>query len=56
MHLTIPGALAPEGSEERTSTARLEPGLAIRVGEQLPLSVNLTKVHVFDPQTTRAFV
>jgi multiple sugar transport system ATP-binding protein len=56
VHLSVPGALVPEGAEERSVTARLEPSLIVRVGDQLALAVNLAKIHVFDPQTTKAFV
>ena len=56
VHLTVPGAMAPEGAESRAITSRLEPSLAVRIGDTLPLTVNLAKIHVFDPQTTRAFI
>jgi multiple sugar transport system ATP-binding protein len=56
VHLAVPGALIPEGAEARSVTARLEPSLLVRLGDTLPLVVNLSKIHVFDPQTTKAFV
>jgi multiple sugar transport system ATP-binding protein len=34
--------------------ARVQPSTTIRVGEQIRLSVDLAKIHLFDPHTERA--
>jgi multiple sugar transport system ATP-binding protein len=56
VYLQVPGVLAPEGAEAKAITARLDPGVVVRPGDRLPLTVDTTKVHVFDPATTNAFV
>jgi multiple sugar transport system ATP-binding protein len=56
VHLTMPGVLVPEGAETRLVTARLAPETPMHTGDTIPLSIDMTKVHVFDPQTTKAFV
>jgi multiple sugar transport system ATP-binding protein len=56
VHLTMPGVLLPEGAEARLVTARMGPDTLVRVGDSVPLTIDMTKVHVFDPQTTNAFV
>jgi hypothetical protein len=37
-------------------TARLGPDVLVKPGDQLPLTVDTAKLHVFDPATTTAFV
>jgi multiple sugar transport system ATP-binding protein len=56
VHLSMPGALIPEGAEARAITARLGPSVAVRPGETLALTVETDQMHFFDPQTTTAFV
>ncbi len=56
VHLQVPGVLIPEGAETRAVTARLDPDVAIRPGDRVTLTVDTSKVHVFDPETTKAFV
>jgi multiple sugar transport system ATP-binding protein len=56
VHLQIAGALVPEGSESRGVTARLGPNVPVRAGDMLTLTVDVDKVHVFDPATSNAFV
>jgi multiple sugar transport system ATP-binding protein len=55
VHLQIPGALVPEGSETRGVTARLGPSVPVRAGDTITLRVDTAKAHVFDPTTTTAF-
>jgi multiple sugar transport system ATP-binding protein len=56
VHLQVPGALIPEGAETRAVTARLSPDMSVRPGDRLLLTVDLDRVHVFDPLSTRAYV
>jgi multiple sugar transport system ATP-binding protein len=56
VHLQVAGALVPEGAETRAVTARLGPDVAVKPGDQVPLTVDTAKIHVFDPSTTTAFV
>jgi multiple sugar transport system ATP-binding protein len=41
-------------SGENSITARLEPGLKFRAGDNLALALNTEKVHLFDPETEKA--
>jgi multiple sugar transport system ATP-binding protein len=56
VYVQVAGALGLEGSEGRAVTARAEPQLGLRPGEVAALRVETSKVHVFDPATTLAFV
>ncbi|HEX9056585.1 MAG TPA: sn-glycerol-3-phosphate ABC transporter ATP-binding protein UgpC [Ktedonobacterales bacterium] len=56
VHLQVPGVMVPEGSENRSVTARVAPDVAVRPGDQLPLTVDIAGVHLFDPDTSIAFV
>jgi multiple sugar transport system ATP-binding protein len=56
VHLQVPGVLVPEGAEARAVTARVGPDVLVRPNDRMPLTVDMARVHVFDPQTTNAFV
>ena len=55
VYLHIPGAMVPETAETQGSTARISAGVPIKVGQKIALSVDTSKVHVFDPATTKRF-
>jgi multiple sugar transport system ATP-binding protein len=56
VYMQVPGAYHPEGTESHAVTARADSRAAIRTGDSVALAVETGKVHVFDPQTTQAFV
>jgi multiple sugar transport system ATP-binding protein len=56
VYMQVGGTFQPEGTEAHAVTARAEPRAAIRTGDTVGLVVDTGKVHVFDPQTTKAFV
>ena len=70
VYVRLPGATVPEqvkqakeqakeeGSavEASTSTARLGPDATVKPGGRVTLSVDTTKIHLFDPTTTNRFV
>jgi multiple sugar transport system ATP-binding protein len=56
VHLTMPGVQVPEGAETRLVTARLAPDVPLQIGDTVPLTVDMDKVHVFDPETRKAYI
>jgi multiple sugar transport system ATP-binding protein len=56
LHMTVPGVMTSEGAEAPTVTARVDADVAVRPGDRIALTVDTDKVHVFDPQTTTAFI
>ncbi|MGZ3584501.1 MAG: ABC transporter ATP-binding protein [Ktedonobacterales bacterium] len=55
VYLRIPGSMVPETAETQGSTARIAAGTPVKVGEKLALGVDTSKLHVFDPTTTKRF-
>jgi multiple sugar transport system ATP-binding protein len=56
VYMQVPGAFHPEGTESHAVTARADSRAVIRTGDTIGLVVDTSKAHVFDPQTTKAFV
>jgi multiple sugar transport system ATP-binding protein len=55
VYLRIPGSMVPETAETQGSTARVGASVSVKVGQKLVLGVDTTKLHVFDPTTTKRF-
>ncbi|HEX8033323.1 MAG TPA: sn-glycerol-3-phosphate ABC transporter ATP-binding protein UgpC [Ktedonobacterales bacterium] len=55
VYLRIPGSMVPETAETQGSTARIAAGTPVKVGEKLAHGVDTSKLHVFDPTTTKRF-
>jgi multiple sugar transport system ATP-binding protein len=56
VYLRIPGAMVPEAAETKGTTARIQPDVHVNPGERLTLAVDTSRLHVFDPATTRRFI
>jgi multiple sugar transport system ATP-binding protein len=55
VYLQIPGTLVSESTETKGTTARLDPGVRVRPGEQVKLAVSTDNMHIFDPATSNRF-
>jgi multiple sugar transport system ATP-binding protein len=53
LYLQTAGALVSETAETAGVTARVAPDIALQRGERVALVVDPSKVHIFDPDTTR---
>ena len=56
VYVRVPGALAANGIEAATVTARLEAGVPVRTGDHLALIIDPVRVHLFDAKTGAALV
>jgi multiple sugar transport system ATP-binding protein len=56
VYLRLPGAMVPEASETKGSTARIAPDVHVKIGDRITLAVDTRRLHVFDPATTNRFV
>jgi len=57
VYLRVPGTIASKSAETGGAvTARIPPSTTVRPGERMTLSVDVGRLHVFDPATTNRFV
>jgi multiple sugar transport system ATP-binding protein len=57
VYLHVPGTIASKSAETGGAvTARIPPATLVRPGERMTLSVDVGRLHVFDPATTNRFV
>ena len=53
IYLQMPGAVISETAETKGVTARVAPDLMVKPGERVTLTVDTSKVHLFDPTSTK---
>lgn len=51
IYLQSSAATAPEGSEEKSLTARVGPEVSVRSGEMITLTLDTARIHLFDVKT-----
>jgi multiple sugar transport system ATP-binding protein len=56
VYVRLPGAYVPEAAETKGSTARLGPSEKVSPGDRISLHVDTSRLHFFDPSTTKSLV